>query len=92
MTKLFILVHGTSLNYLLYFLGRPANVAYHEMTIPADFPIHLRKYIPNISYRTVFLDEAGNFPPLKIVGLVATRLIQEGDELYSTYISVVDES
>ncbi|KAK2725293.1 hypothetical protein QYM36_001670 [Artemia franciscana] len=72
--------------------GRPANVAYHEMTIPADFPIHLRKYIPNISYRTVFLDEAGNFPPLKIVGLVATRLIQEGDELYSTYISVVDES
>lgn len=29
-------------------LDLPANVAYQEINIPVDFPVKLRKYIPNI--------------------------------------------
>lgn len=31
--------------------GRPANVAYQEFDVPADFPNHLLKFLPNTEAR-----------------------------------------
>ncbi|KAK7485347.1 hypothetical protein BaRGS_00023446 [Batillaria attramentaria] len=67
----------------------PANVAYQEFDVPADFPFHLRKYLPNNFYSSSF--ERSHLPQrlTRLVALVAVRDIQCGEELFSTYFTVV---
>ncbi|XP_069078438.1 SET domain-containing protein 9 isoform X2 [Pleurodeles waltl] len=62
---------------------REANVCYQEFDVPKDFPIELRQYIPNIKYSH---DEAG---PLRCVVLIALTDIEEEEELFSNYYTIV---
>ena len=45
--------------------SRPANVRYQELDLPPDFPLLVRKFIPNINYQS--LQQAGL--PLRLVML-----------------------
>ncbi|ESO88293.1 hypothetical protein LOTGIDRAFT_126320 [Lottia gigantea] len=65
-----------------------ANVAYQEVDIPQDFPFHLRKYIPNIYYGAN-LDSMDVNRLTRVVILVSTRTITSGEELFSTYFTVL---
>jgi len=65
--------------------GRPANVRYQELDLPSDFPLLLRKFLPNIHYQG--LVQSGL--PLRLVMLQAVRDIEEGQELLSSYFTVV---
>ncbi|XP_064632865.1 SET domain-containing protein 9-like [Lineus longissimus] len=67
--------------------GRPANVAYQEFDVPHDFPFGLRKYIPNIYYNPSTPDKPHR--TTRTVLLVSLRDIEEGEELFSTYYTVV---
>ncbi|XP_078531238.1 SET domain-containing protein 9 isoform X2 [Lissotriton helveticus] len=62
---------------------REANVCYQEFDVPEAFPIELRQYIPNIKYSH---DDAG---PLRCVVLIALRDIEEEEELFSNYYTIV---
>ena len=65
-----------------------ANVTYHELDISlSEFEPRSRLFIPNIHYESVTLD--GRSKDLRIVPLIATRDIEEGEELYSSYFSSV---
>ena len=37
-------------------MGHPANVAYLELDLPHSFPLHLRKFIPNIHFASAAQD------------------------------------
>ncbi|XP_046561407.1 SET domain-containing protein 9-like [Haliotis rubra] len=66
----------------------PANVAYQEFDIPSDFPFQLLKYIPNVHYGAS-TDSITHDRLMRVVVLVSTRDIQCGEELFSTYFTVV---
>jgi len=61
-----------------------ANVHYQELDIPNTFPLLLRKFLPNIKYESSGIDNE-----LKIVYLQAIRDISKGEELFSTYFTLV---
>ncbi|XP_041474686.1 uncharacterized protein LOC121423420 [Lytechinus variegatus] len=68
--------------------GFPANVCYQEFDVPLDFPIKLRKYIPNAFFST--LPDIGNAGrSVRTVALVSIREIQCGEELLSSYFTLV---
>ncbi|XP_021373415.1 SET domain-containing protein 9-like isoform X2 [Mizuhopecten yessoensis] len=67
----------------------PANVAYQEFDIPLQFPFHLRKYIPNINYSSSIQEISGQHRQTRVVVLVSLRTIEEGEELFSSYFTVV---
>lgn len=62
-----------------------ANVAYQEFDVPLDFPFHLRKFIPNIFYSS----SEDEHKHTRVVVLVSLRHITEGEELFSSYFTVV---
>ncbi|KAL1933076.1 hypothetical protein VTP01DRAFT_8754 [Rhizomucor pusillus] len=61
------------------------NVQYQEVDLPSNFPIHLRQYLPNIHWSST--DPFSSYS--RIVVLMATRHIYDGDELFSTYMDTV---
>ncbi|KAL7312625.1 hypothetical protein PS15m_008371 [Mucor circinelloides] len=63
-----------------------ANVCYQEIDLPATFPHKLRRLIPNM-YWDAYQNPLSN--QMRIVALVALRDIQDGEELFSTYMDVV---
>ncbi|XP_048224040.1 SET domain-containing protein 9 [Perognathus longimembris pacificus] len=63
--------------------NRAANVCYQEFDVPAVFPIELKQYIPNISYNY------NEQRPLRCVVLVALRDINQGEELFSNYYTII---
>ncbi|PNJ52843.1 SET domain-containing protein 9 isoform X1 [Pongo pygmaeus] len=62
---------------------RAANVCYQEFDVPAVFPIELKQYLPNIAY------SYDKHSPLRCVVLVALRDINQGEELFSNYYTIV---
>lgn len=64
----------------------PANVAYQEVDITEEFPFRLRCYLPNTRYGSS-LD--GNASKTRSVILVSLRDINEGEELLSSYFTLV---
>ncbi|XP_042546785.1 SET domain-containing protein 9 isoform X2 [Dipodomys spectabilis] len=62
---------------------RVANVCYQEFDMPAIFPIELKQYIPNIAYNY------NEQRPLRCVVLVALRDINQGEELFSNYYTII---
>ncbi|XP_078658267.1 SET domain-containing protein 9-like [Branchiostoma floridae x Branchiostoma belcheri] len=71
--------------------GHPANVAYQEYNIQVDFPFSLRKYLPNIHY-SPNLQTSGDasYRSLRVVVLVSLRGIEAGEELFSSYFTLVE--
>ncbi|XP_071519906.1 SET domain-containing protein 9-like isoform X5 [Panulirus ornatus] len=70
-------------------VGHSSNVAYQEMTIhPGDVPLEERQYLPNLWYSPPEALPVMDLP-LRIVGLVATRNIQKGEELLSDYFTII---
>ncbi|XP_072172984.1 uncharacterized protein [Diadema setosum] len=68
--------------------GAPANVCYQEFDVPVNFPVNLRKFIPNNFYGT--LQDTGNIGRvLRTVALVSLRDIKCGEELLSSYFTLV---
>ncbi|KAK6188217.1 hypothetical protein SNE40_004446 [Patella caerulea] len=65
-----------------------ANVAYQEIIVPKDFPFSLKKYIPNLYY-SASIDNPEEIRLTRLVVLVSTRTIECGEELFSTYFTVV---
>ena len=63
-----------------------ANVAYKEVDIPGNFPLHLRKFLGNINFESSAIDGE---KCLRVVVLLALRDIKEGEELFSSYFTVV---
>lgn len=66
----------------------PANVFYHEVDLPDSFPLNLLKFVPNVNYQSVATDGERD---LRIVVLIALRDIGQGEELFSSYITLVSE-
>ncbi|XP_077580686.1 SET domain-containing protein 9 [Stigmatopora nigra] len=62
---------------------RPANVCYQELDLPDGFPPELRRHLPNVNYGACWPG------PLRCVVLVALRDIEEGQELFSNYYTIV---
>ncbi|XP_036385775.1 SET domain-containing protein 9 [Megalops cyprinoides] len=62
---------------------KPANVCYQEFDVPAEFPLELRQYLPNVNYRH------DTQMPLRCVVLVALKNIHSGEELFSNYYTIV---
>lgn len=74
----------------------PANVAYQEYDLPADFPLHLRRYIPNVHYikmsdGSVDIMQVPDDRTIRMVVLVSLRDIYEGEELFSSYFTLVQD-
>ncbi|BFZ16596.1 hypothetical protein BsWGS_19635 [Bradybaena similaris] len=67
----------------------PANVAYQEFNLPSDFPARLRQYLPNNHYTPSFIAAEGIARELRVVGLVSLREIHCGEELFSSYFTIV---
>jgi hypothetical protein len=78
------------------------NVAYQEVTVQPghDFPVHLLPFLPNIPYSSSScqLPRAGNVTgratttslvARRLVALVTTRDVAEGEELLSSYFTLV---
>lgn len=64
-----------------------ANVCYQEVDINLkQFPLSLRKFIPNVNYASVAQD---GYRDLRLVVLVALRDISAGEELLSSYFTLV---
>lgn len=63
-----------------------ANVRYQEIDVPLDFPLHLRKFWGNINFESSAVDGERQ---LRIVVLLALRDIEEGEELFSSYFTVI---
>ena len=59
-----------------------ANVMYEELNIHSDSFLEVLSLLPNINYDSVVKD-------LRLVPLIATRDILTGEELYSTYFSII---
>ncbi|EDO44333.1 predicted protein [Nematostella vectensis] len=69
--------------------NRPANVAYQELDIQvSELSVKLMKYVPNVWYGG---DNIGRTNPfIRTVTLVSTCDIKEGEELFSSYFTVVN--
>jgi len=67
----------------------PANVAYQEINLPHDFPAHLQQYLPNNHYTASCNVPAGIKRSLRVVVLVSLRDIDKGEELLSSYFTIV---
>ncbi|XP_020891831.1 SET domain-containing protein 9-like [Exaiptasia diaphana] len=66
----------------------PANVAYQELDILfKSIPIHLLKYIPNVWYGAENIAREESF--IRTIALVSTRTIREGEEVLSSYFTVI---
>lgn len=66
----------------------PANVAYQELDIVIEsFPINLMKYIPNVWYGADNIGRDNAF--IRTVALVSTKEIKEGEEVLSSYFTVI---
>ena len=63
----------------------PANVAYQECDVPEDFPMRLRSLLPYAQYAM------GERVSSRIVCLVSTRHIQKGEELLSSYFTLIQD-
>merc|ERR1719419_744729 len=63
-----------------------ANVHYQELDIPLEFPLPLRKFWGNINFESSAVD---GVRPLRVVVLIALRDIREGEELFSSYFTVI---
>ncbi|XP_033636493.1 SET domain-containing protein 9-like [Asterias rubens] len=67
-----------------------ANVAYQEFDVPESFPFHLLRYIPNAFYSSTYQqDDAAKQRLMRCVVLVSLREIQCGEELFSSYFTIV---
>ncbi|TRY79115.1 hypothetical protein TCAL_06596 [Tigriopus californicus] len=65
----------------------PSNVMYHELNIhPEEVDPRLRIFLPNIHYESTCGVRAKQ---IRLVPLIATKEINVGDELYSSYFSTV---
>lgn len=62
-----------------------ANVDYMEVDLPPDVPLEWRRFIPNVYYS--LNTNAKN--AIRMVGLIATEDIHSGQELYSSYLTIV---
>ncbi|XP_075788538.1 SET domain-containing protein 9 isoform X3 [Pelodiscus sinensis] len=63
---------------------KAANICYQEFDVPEYFPIELKQYLPNITY-------SHDIPtPLRCVVLVTLRDIEQGEELFSNYYTIVN--
>uniref|UniRef100_H2ZDB2 SET domain-containing protein n=1 Tax=Ciona savignyi TaxID=51511 RepID=H2ZDB2_CIOSA len=62
---------------------KSANVQYQEFDFTSDFPLELRKYIPNVNF-----DSATDPNFLRSIALISTRDIHSGEELLSSYFTV----
>ena len=63
-----------------------SNVAYHEIDVFIDnFRLQLRPFLPTVNY-------GGNSEDLKvrIIPLIASKDIKEGQELFSTYFTIIN--
>ncbi|XP_013379890.1 SET domain-containing protein 9 [Lingula anatina] len=67
----------------------PANVAYQEFEITNSFPHSLRKYLPNVHYSPYSMESHMSERNLRVVALISLREIQKGEELFSSYFTVV---
>ncbi|GFR61476.1 SET domain-containing protein 9 [Elysia marginata] len=67
----------------------PANVAYQEFSVPYDFPFHLRQYLPVNFYSSILNVPENVTRPLKIVALISLEEIHNGQELFSSYFTLV---
>ena len=65
----------------------PANVTYQELDIPSSFPLQYLKYIPNVNYS--FKTYKSEVFHVRIVILIALRDIMQGEELFSSYFTIV---
>eukprot|EP00092_Neocalanus_flemingeri_P032545 GFUD01035395.1.p1 GENE.GFUD01035395.1~~GFUD01035395.1.p1 ORF type:complete len:269 (+),score=69.68 GFUD01035395.1:58-864(+) len=63
-----------------------ANVSYHELDVPHHFPLKLRKFLGNIHFESSAIDGERE---MRIVILLALRDICEGEELFSSYMTVI---
>ena len=66
--------------------SNPANVTYQEIDVPLDFPLHLRKFWANINFESSAVDGEKY---LRVVVLLALRDIHQGEELFSSYFTVI---
>ncbi|KAI7879555.1 uncharacterized protein EV154DRAFT_524483 [Mucor mucedo] len=64
-----------------------ANVCYQEIDLPIDFPHALRRLIPNMYWDT--FQNPLTTSPMRVVALVAMDDIEDGDELFATYMDIV---
>jgi hypothetical protein len=65
--------------------GFPANVTYQELDVPlSHLPPQLRCFLPNVWY-----SGSSEHDHLRLVALVSTTDIEEGDEVFSTYYTVI---
>lgn len=64
-----------------------ANVEYVEITIPADFPVRWRRFLPNVHYSPVVSTECERL--MKCVVLMTTSCIPSEEELLSSYLTIV---
>ncbi|KAK2146734.1 hypothetical protein LSH36_587g01068 [Paralvinella palmiformis] len=62
----------------------PANVCYQECNLPTEFALHLRQYVPNVFYRTPDMLQC-----VRMVALVSLREIAQGEELFSSYFTMI---
>lgn len=69
--------------------GREANVAYTELTLPTNFPLRLRKLLPNVNFAG---SGEGGERGLRVVALVAVREVVQGEELLSSYFTLVNRA
>ena len=66
----------------------PANVAYQELDIPLDaLPLDLLRYLPNVWYSSGNIGHDEAF--VRTVALVSVKEIDEGEELFSSYFTLV---
>ena len=65
----------------------PANVTYQELDIPSRFSLLHLKYIPNVNYS--FKTYKSEVLHIRLVVLVALRDVEQGEELFSSYFTVV---
>ena len=69
------------------------NVMYMELDIPCSFPINLMKYLPNVRFRPTERVWEDDFDCIfvRTVLLIALRNILEGEELFSSYFTEVEQ-
>jgi len=69
----------------IFSTGFPANVTYQELDIPLSCILpQLRCFLPNVWY-----SGSSEHDHLRLVALVSTTDIEEGDEVFSTYYTVI---
>nr|XP_039267841.1 SET domain-containing protein 9-like [Styela clava] len=66
--------------------ANPANVCYQEFDFPDDFPLELKKFIPHVFYQSL----CGR-REMRTVVLVTTRHIEKGEELFSSYYTLIKQ-